>query len=86
MQARNFEFKTLFFLLKHSRIDLEAQKNLTKGCCRYINFAGNTFFRLKTFFFRGVSTADAGYYECQVSTEQKMSRLVHLTVMGKTKK
>jgi len=30
---------------------------------------------------RGVSTNDAGYYECQVSTEQKMSRFVHLKVM-----
>lgn len=30
---------------------------------------------------RGVSTDDAGYYECQVSTEQKMSRFVHLKVM-----
>ena len=31
---------------------------------------------------RGVTTGDAGLYECQVSTEQKMSRFVHLGVMG----
>ena len=31
---------------------------------------------------RGVATGDAGLYECQVSTEQKMSRFVHLGVMG----
>jgi len=30
---------------------------------------------------RGVTTDDAGYYECQISTEQKMSRFVHLKVI-----
>ena len=31
---------------------------------------------------REVTPKDAGYYECQISTEPKMSRLVHLKIMG----
>jgi hypothetical protein len=33
--------------------------------------------------FRSVKAEDAGKYECQVSTEPKLSHFVHLTVIGK---
>ena len=35
---------------------------------------------------RDVTTLDAGYYECQISTEPKMSRFVHLKILGAFKK
>ena len=35
------------------------------------------------FIFRSVKAEDAGKYECQVSTEPKLSHFVHLTVIGK---
>ena len=31
---------------------------------------------------RGVAKRDAGEYECQISTQQKMSRVVRLNVLG----
>ena len=31
---------------------------------------------------RDVTILDAGYYECQISTEKKMSRFVHLKIIG----
>ena len=35
--------------------------------------------------FREVTRQDGGYYECQISTEPKMSRFVHLKIMGALK-
>ena len=42
-------------------------------------------FAYKTWFlyFRSLKAEDAGKYECQVSTEPKLSHFVHLTVIGK---
>ena len=37
---------------------------------------------LYSVFCRSVTTQDEGYYECQISTELKMSRLVHLQITG----
>ena len=31
---------------------------------------------------RDVTILDAGHYECQISTEPKMSRFVHLKILG----
>ena len=33
-------------------------------------------------YFRSVTSSDSGQYECQVSTEQKISKIINLNVVG----
>jgi hypothetical protein len=62
-------------------LKLDSSAEFYKNIFFYINFMSEKLF-FPFMLYRYVSPSDAGAYECQISTEPKMSRMVGLKIKG----